>query len=143
MDNLERFIKAQEHDYDIALKEIKNGRKCNHWMWYIFPQIKGLGQSYIAIYYGIKDTNEAKEYLNNEVLGQRLIEITSELLKLNINDPVIIFGDIDTMKLKSCMTLFDYVSLDNDIFSKVLEKYYDGQKDIATLNIIGYTKKIQ
>ncbi|MDD3049221.1 MAG: DUF1810 domain-containing protein [Bacilli bacterium] len=144
MNSLDRFIDAQEYEYEMALKEIKRGRKYNHWMWFIFPQIKGLGQSETAIYFAIKNIEESQAYLNHDILGQRLIEITNELLKLNISDPIQIFGDIDSMKLKSCMTLFDYISLNNDVFYKVLEKFYDGYIDINTLDIIDelnrYTK---
>lgn len=132
MEQLDRFIKAQENMYLIALNEIKNGRKQSHWMWYIFPQIKGLGMSETSRYYGIDGEDEAKEYLDNEILGSRLREITSELLKLDINNPVDIFGTIDAMKLKSSMTLFDHVS-DDKLFSKVLDKYYNGEIDEKTI----------
>ena len=132
MDKLDRFIKAQENTYSIALNEIKNGRKKSHWMWYIFPQIKGLGMSETSRYYGIDGVLEAKAYLDNEILGNRLREITGELLKLDENNPFDIFGTIDTMKLKSCMTLFDYVS-DENIFMDVLDKFYNGEVDEKTI----------
>ena len=132
MDKLDRFIKAQENTYSIALNEIKNGRKRSHWMWYIFPQIKGLGMSDASRVYGIDGVIEARAYLDNEILGARLREITGELLKLNENNPFDIFGTIDTIKLKSCMTLFNYVS-DEDIFMDVLEKFYNGVIDDKTI----------
>lgn len=132
MDKLDRFIKAQENTYYIALNEIKNGRKRSHWMWYIFPQIKGLGMSDVSRFYGIDGVIEARAYLDNEILGARLREITGELLKLNENNPFDIFGTIDTIKLKSCMTLFNYVS-DEDIFMDVLEKFYNGEIDDKTI----------
>ena len=141
MEQLDRFIKAQENNYLVALNEIKNGRKQSHWMWYIFPQIKGLGMSETSRYYGIDDEEEAKAYLDNEILGSRLREITSELLKLNIDNPVDIFGTIDTMKLKSSMTLFDYVS-DDKIFSQVLNKYYNGEIDEKTILLCEKRKKL-
>lgn len=141
MEQLDRFIKAQENTYLVALKEIKNGRKQSHWMWYIFPQIKGLGMSETSRYYGIDGEEEAKAYLDNEILGSRLREITSELLKLNIDNPVNIFGTIDTMKLKSSMTLFDYVSEDK-IFSQVLNKYYNGEIDEKTILLCKKRKKL-
>lgn len=141
MGQLDRFIKAQENTYLVALNEIKNGRKQSHWMWYIFPQIKGLGMSETSRYYGIDDEEEAKAYLDNEILGSRLREITSELLKLNIDNPVDIFGTIDTMKLKSSMTLFDYVS-DDKIFSQVLNKYYNGEIDEKTILLCEKRKKL-
>ena len=141
MEQLDRFIKAQENTYLVALKEIKNGRKQSHWMWYIFPQIKGLGMSETSRYYGIDGEEEAKAYLDNEILESRLREITSELLKLNIDNPVDIFGTIDAMKLKSSMTLFDYVS-DYKIFSQVLNKYYNGEIDEKTILLCEKRKKL-
>lgn len=141
MGQLDRFIKAQENNYLVALNEIKNGRKQSHWMWYIFPQIKGLGMSETSRYYGIDDEEEAKAYLDNEILGFRLREITSELLKLNIDNPVDIFGTIDAIKLKSSMTLFDYVS-DDKIFSQVLNKYYNGEIDEKTILLCEKRKKL-
>ena len=132
--NLDRFIEAHEEDYERALKEIKNGRKLTHWMWYIFPQIKGLGMSETAKYYEIKNLEEAHAYLDNELLKSHLIEISNELLKLNTNDPEEVFGDIDSLKLKSSMTLFSYIS-DNEIFNKVIDKYFNGSKDLTTIRI--------
>ena len=134
MNALDRFIKAQEKDYQIALTEVINGRKESHWMWYIFPQIIGLGQSVMSQFYAIKDLKEAKDYLNDSILGMRLIKISNELLKLKIDNPVEIFGNVDAMKLNSCMTLFDYVS-DNPIFYEVIKKFYSGQKDNNTISI--------
>ena len=133
--NLERFIKAQEYNYKIALDEIRKGRKESHWIWYIFPQISGLGYSDMAKYYGINDLEEAKTYIDNEILGDRLIEISNELLKLNTDDLIYVLGDIDTLKVKSCMTLFELVS-DNSVFSEVLEKYYNGERDEKTLQLV-------
>lgn len=142
MNDINRFLDAQEYDYELALSEIKNGRKVNHWMWYIFPQIRGLGESSTSLYYGIKDLDEASEYLNHEILGSRLMEITNELLKLETNNSNEVFDYIDAMKLKSCMTLFDMVS-DNDIFNKVLEKFYNGEKDELTISICNLKKQIK
>lgn len=133
--NLERFIKAQEYDYKIALDEIRKGRKESHWIWYIFPQISSLGYSDMAKYYGINDLEEAKKYIDNEILEYRLIEISNELLKLNVKDLTYVLGDIDTLKVKSCMTLFELVS-DNSVFSEVLEKYYNGERDEKTLQLV-------
>lgn len=132
--HLDRFIKMQAEDYERALKEIKNGRKVTHWMWYIFPQITGLGMSETARYYEIKSLEEADAYLKNEVLGKNLIEISNALLRLNTNDPVEIFGDIDALKLKSSMTLFSLVS-SNEIFDQVIDKYFNGKKDLNTIRI--------
>ena len=132
--NLNRFIEAQEDDYEIALSEVRNGRKETHWMWYIFPQITGLGMSPIAQYFEIKSLEEARAYLNDEVLGAHLLEITNALLELETDDPIEVFGGVDALKLKSSMTLFDYVSND-EIFNRVLDKYYHGEKDLKTIGI--------
>ena len=133
--SVERFIDAQKEDYDMAFREIINGKKRNHYMWYIFPQVKGLGRSSTAKYYGIDGLDEAREYMENEYLGNNLIAISNELLKLETNDPVEIFGHTDSKKLRSSMTLFELVS-DNDVFHLVLEKYYDGKRDQKTLDLI-------
>lgn len=133
--SLERFVLAQRDSYPVALQEIKNGMKMSHWMWYIFPQISGLGHSSLATYYAISDLDEARAYLSDIVLGNRLKEISNELLKLETNEPVLVFGKVDALKLNSSMTLFDYVSDGEDIFQKVIDKFYDGRKDELTLNI--------
>lgn len=133
--NLQRFIDAQESNYDKALYEIKRGRKRSHWIWYIFPQINGLGHSSTSNYYSIKSIDEAKEYLNNNILRKHLIEISEELYKLNdsIYD---ILGYIDALKLNSCMTLFNYIDPSIEIFKKIIDKFYDGKKDEKTLNLL-------
>ncbi len=133
--DLERFLKAQERDYATALNEIKNGRKTSHWIWYIFPQIAGLGFSSTSKYYSIKDKNEAIEYLNNKILRNRLIEICEVLLSLESNDATYVMGYPDDLKLKSSMTLFNEVS-DIDIFKKVLDKFYNGEKDEMTISLL-------
>ena len=133
---LERFIRAQEYNYSDALQEIKNGQKTSHWMWYVFPQIKGLGQSDTAKWYAIRDLQEAKDYLNNEILSNRLKEICNVLLELDCNDAYKIFGSPDYMKLKSSMTLFEIAAPENKIFSKVLDKYFNGERDQKTIKII-------
>ena len=133
--SLDRFIDAQKEDYDMAFREISNGRKRNHYMWYIFPQIKGLGRSSTAKFYGIDGLEEAKEYMENEYLGNNLINISSKLLELDTNNPKNIFGATDSKKLKSSMTLFELVS-DNEVFSQVLEKYFNGERDELTLDLV-------
>jgi uncharacterized protein (DUF1810 family) len=135
MESLDRYKNAQAASYETALKEIRNGKKESHWMWYIFPQIIGLGETSTSIYYSIKSIEEAEEYLNDEVLGTNLREITNALLELESNDPVEVFGPIDALKLKSSMTLFDTVS-SNDIFNEVLEKFYNGEKCLTTINMV-------
>ena len=121
---LERFLEAQERTYAVALQEIRNGYKESHWMWFIFPQIAGLGMSYMAEYYAIRNLEEARNYLHHPVLGQRLVEISEALLELETYDPIEVFGPIDAMKLRSCMTLFEMVNDgDSPVFRLVLEKY--------------------
>jgi len=122
--DLERFRKAQERDYQTALSEIRNGRKESHWMWYIFPQLKGLGFSSTAQFYGIDGKAEALAYMNDEILRGRLLEISGALFKLQSHNPSEIMGYPDDLKLKSCMTLFEAVSPEEHIFKDVLEKFF-------------------
>ena len=132
---LQRFIEAQNDSYDQALKEIRNGRKLTHWIWYIFPQIKGLGFSYNSEYYGITSLQEAKDYLENELLRKRLFKITESLLMHKGKDIESIMGDIDSLKLKSSMTLFDAVQ-PGSIFGEVLDEFYGGERCRRTLEKI-------
>jgi len=134
--NLKRFIDAQEADYSVALSEIKKGRKQSHWMWYIFPQIAGLGFSETSKFYAIKNVREAEEFLNHSVLGKRLIEICNELLNLETNDAHKFFGSPDDLKLHSSMTLFSSLPNTKSVFQKVLNKYFEGGKDALTLGIL-------
>ncbi len=137
--DLERFLSAQEKNYDNALNEIENGKKKTHWMWYIFPQFKGLGRSSTSQYYAIQNRVEAEEYMKHPVLSVRLLEISSELLSLETNDATEIFGYIDDMKLQSSMTLFFLVS-NNHIFKKVLDKFFDGRLDKTTIRLLNETE---
>lgn len=139
MNNIDRFLYVQNRTHEQVKKEIQNGKKISHWMWYTFPQIQGLGESDFAIFYAISNLEEAKRYLNHEILGPRIKELSNELLKLKINDPVEIFGKLDSMKLRSSMTLFDYAE-ENSVFKEVLDKYYQGEKDELTLHILGRRK---
>lgn len=139
MNNLKRFEDAQDGSwgYDTALQEMRSGRKQSHWIWYIFPQIKGLGHSYDAEYYGIDSLYEACQYLEHDILGKRLREITNEVLK-HYNDSIEhIMGDsdIDVLKFRSCMTLFDVVR-PQECFDQALETFFDGKRDENTLAII-------
>ncbi|WP_067147176.1 DUF1810 domain-containing protein [Pseudotamlana agarivorans] len=135
--DLNRFVKAQENDYKQALTEIKSGRKRSHWMWYVFPQFKGLGYSDISKFYAIQNLHEAIEYLNHPILGSRLIEITNELNLLHENDANKIFGSPDDLKLKSSMTLFSFIDRSKEMpFKKVIEKYFNGKFDNKTLNLL-------
>ena len=140
--DLERFVSAQEYSYENALNEIRAGKKTSHWIWYIFPQLRGLGHSYRSEYYGIEDEDEAKSYLGHPILGSRLVEITETLLSLKESDPLKVMESPDDLKLKSCMTLFAYISKDGSIFHQVLEKYFGGGKDEKTLSILERKKKI-
>jgi uncharacterized protein (DUF1810 family) len=133
--DLQRFVNAQRDVYPQALSEIKNGNKTSHWMWFIFPQIKGLGSSSASVLYSINSVNEAKAFLGHPILGPRIRECCSGVFDLNGVSVEHIFGDIDAIKLRSSMTLFDHIAPE-DVFSDVLRKYYSGQKDLKTLAII-------
>ena len=135
MQGLERFIEAQKHDYQLALEEVQAGKKQSHWIWYIFPQMYGLGHSCYANLYGIRDKKEAEEYLKHIILGKRLREITMALLEHNGCSADAIFGDIDAMKVRSCMTLFDVISPE-DIFAEVLNKFYANKRCDLTIRIL-------
>lgn len=134
--DLSRFTDAQERDYETALDEIRAGRKRTHWMWYIFPQVDGLGRTSTAKYYAIKDLGEAQAYLAHPVLGPRLLEISQALLALRESDPHRIFDSPDDLKLRSCMTLFEAADTQQPVFRRVLEKYYNGCRDDKTLHIL-------
>ena len=135
INSLDRFLKAQEDMYVTALQEIKNGEKESHWMWYIFPQLRGLGRSEMSYIYGINGVEEAKAYLEHPVLSARLIEISETLLE---HPDVIIedlIGDLDVIKLQSSMTLFASISEPDSVFHKVLDCFYDGEMDLMTVNL--------
>lgn len=136
MANLSRFIKAQEQDYEIALSEIRSGHKRSHWIWYIFPQIDGLGFSSMAQYYAIKDKDEAVEYLKNDILRSRLLEISEALLELESNNAREVMGYPDDLKLRSSMTLFNAVAPDMKVFHRVLDKFFNGEPDQKTLDLM-------
>ena len=133
---LNRFIEAQQNIYPSVLKELHNGKKTSHWMWFIFPQINGLGYSSTAKYYSIKTIEEAKEYIAHPVLGMRLLECTNLLLNIDGKTADEIFGDPDNLKLRSCMTLFNFIAPEHKVFENVLEKYFAGEQDERTLSIL-------
>lgn len=133
---LERFKKAQENDFEVALSEVKSGQKRSHWIWYIFPQIHGLGFSSVSDYYSIKSLQEAKDYLNDNILRSRLVEISMALLNLNTSDPHKVFGSPDDMKVCSSMTLFETADPTEPVFQKVLDKFYGGKRDQRTIKIL-------
>jgi uncharacterized protein (DUF1810 family) len=134
--SLERYKEAQQQFYEIALSEIRSGRKRTHWMWYIFPQIAGLGQTETSKYYAIKDLQEATDFLMDDGLGVNLTNICKALLELETNDANLIFGSPDDLKLRSSMTLFDAVPATFPVFGQVLDKFYGGQRDQRTLELL-------
>ena len=136
MDKLQRFIEAQKADYAIALSEIQNGRKRSHWMWYIFPQIQGLGFSSTSKYYAIHNLAEATALLQHPELGSRLVQICQALLAGGGRDAHRIFGTPDDLKLKSSMTLFAAVPGADPVFEQVLKEFFGGVKDEQTLRIL-------
>jgi len=137
--NLQRFHKAQENTYQNALQEIRNGRKTGHWMWFIFPQLAGLGYSETAKFYAIQNLEEAELYLQDKVLTERLIAICKALLELKGKTVHDIFGSPDDLKLKSSMTLFSAANGADPVFQKVLDYYFEGRKDEKTLRMLGLT----
>ena len=136
MRDLNRFVRAQETSYDRALAEVRDGCKRSHWMWYIFPQIAGLGQTSTSRLYAIDDLEEAQAYLRHPVLGPRLLEISEALLALNTDSAMAVFGWPDDMKLRSCMTLFSAVSEEGSVFQQVLDAYYRGERDERTMQLL-------
>lgn len=138
--SINRFIEAQERDFEIALLEIQSGKKRSHWMWYIFPQIKGLGISAAAEYYGINGIWEGKAYLNDNYLKNNLLKICNALLQIESNNANEVMGYPDNLKLKSSMTLFNYIDPSEKVFKEVLNKFYNGEIDNRTLEIINIFK---
>lgn len=138
--DLSRFIEAQKNSYNSAFSEISNGTKYGHWMWFIFPQLRGLGKSSTSKYYGLENYEELVEYLRHPILGKRLLDITEVLLKLENVNLVEVLGRTDYKKLKSCMTLFyevsSHINNDDSLFGEVLDKYFDSKCDMKTLGML-------
>ena len=134
-EGLERFVEAQEGDYEDALAEIRAGEKQSHWIWYVFPQMKGLGMSWTSEFYGIADLDEAKAYLAHPVLGARLREITAAILQHRRESARKILGYPDALTVCSCMTLFDAIE-PNGIFAEVLDVFYGGKRDDLTIGLL-------
>jgi uncharacterized protein (DUF1810 family) len=134
--NLERFKTAQKYGFDDALREMKAGRKNGHWIWYVFPQHELLGHSSTAKFYGLKGMDETEAYLDEPVLRERLVEISTALLEIESNDPSYVFGYPDDMKVRSCMTIFSMASNTDPVFKAVLDKFYNGKPDRATVDIL-------
>ena len=140
--DLKRFIDAQENNFQDAFTEIKNGKKQSHWMWYIFPQIAGLGSSKTSVFYAIKDLHEATLYLQDPVLGERLINISKLLTDIKDKSAHEVFGSPDDLKLRSCMTLFARVKDTHPVFQQVLDQYFGGKMDERTLKLISESKRV-
>lgn len=137
--SVKRFLEAQNREhagYKQALEEVRSGRKLSHWIWYVFPQLKGLGYSQMANFYGIKDREEGEDYMLHPTLNDRIHEISSALLQHKGKAAIDIFGSIDSMKVRSSMTLFDELS-PNDVFGNVLDAFFDGKRDEKTLKFLG------
>ena len=139
--NLNRFVLAQHDDYERALTEIKNGRKRSHWMWYIFPQLDGLGSSSMAQRYAIKGADEARAYLAHPVLGSRLLACAEAAVANAGNDATEIFGSPDDLKLRSSATLFACVCAEDSVFHRLLLKFYPGGPDMTTIRLLGTRKE--
>lgn len=135
--DLERFVLAQQLNYEDALREIRSGRKQTHWMWYVFPQLRGLGRSVMSMRYGLDGLEEARAYLAHPTLGPRLLVCCDAALKADSNDPWIVFGSPDDLKFHSCLTLFALAYPSEPVFEQLLEKFYRGKKDPGTLDILG------
>jgi len=134
--DLSRFTSAQESIYDSVLAELRNGRKRTHWMWYIFPQIDGLGRSTTSKHYAIKSLEEARQYLNHPVLGKRLLECAEAVFTIEGRSISEIFGYPDNLKLKSSMTLFACVAAPYSVFARILDKYFNGEQDALTFQLL-------
>ena len=139
--DLRRFMSAQEDVYDGVVAELRGGQKRSHWMWYIFPQIDGLGHSATAKHFAITGKEEARQYLTHPVLGPRLVECAEVLLSLEGRSALEIFGHTDELKLKSSMTLFGSVAEPGSVFARVLDKYFDGERDVRTLRLLDNLKE--
>lgn len=135
-DSLNRFVEVQEASYETALREIQNGRKQSHWMWFIFPQLRGLGHSATSVHFGIRDRAESQDYLNHPILGPRLQEITKAVLDSG-QSVLSLFGSIDALKFSSCMTLFAAITDENSVFAKALSRITStDQKTLKMLDLM-------
>jgi uncharacterized protein (DUF1810 family) len=134
--DLNRFVAAQADSYAAALAEIRRGRKRSHWMWYVFPQLTGLGRSSTAQFYGIDSLDEARAYLAHPLLGPRLLEIAAAVVASRARSANALFGSPDDLKLRSCCTLFAHVSHAGSVFERILDKYFEGRPDPKTLELL-------
>lgn len=136
MDELERFRSVHAQSFDTALAEVRAGCKVSHWMWYIFPQLRGLGSSYAATLYGLEGLEEARAFAADPVLGGNLRRITGALLEQPVRNAYAIFGEVDTMKLRSCMTLFEQADPQCGLYAQVLEQFFGGSRDRRTMEML-------
>lgn len=134
--DLARFVSAQRDSFDRALSEVKSGQKSSHWMWYIFPQLRGLGRSATSHHYGITGANEAHAYLTHDMLGPRLLEVCEAALSVEGRSATEIFGKPDDLKLQSCATLFAHVSNAGSVFHTIIDKYFSGKTDLRTIQLL-------
>lgn len=139
--DLARFVLAQEDEYQQVLGELRNGRKRSHWMWYIFPQLDGLGFSAMSQRFSIKSTAEAEAYLRHPVLGPRLLECAELVLQIKGHSAHEILGSPDDLKLRSCATLFAYISPEGSVFHRLLDKYFQGKHDAPTLELLACARE--
>lgn len=136
-ESLDRFVRAQERDYECALRELRQGRKQTHWIWYVLPQLRGLGQSAMSYEYGIVGRAEAREYFEHQLLGPRLKECVVEILNHRALPIAEVLGDIDALKFRSCLTLFAEVAPEEPLFAEALRVFYEGGADMQTLRLLG------
>lgn len=139
--DLDRFVAAQQADYERALGELRRGRKQSHWMWYIFPQVQGLGHSFMSRRYALSGVEEARAYLAHPVLGPRLLECCRAALETGSSNPREVFGTPDDLKFRSCLTLFALADPAEPVFAELLDKFYGGKKDPQTLDILKHTAR--
>ncbi len=139
--DLDRFVAAQQADYERALGELRRGRKQSHWMWYIFPQVQGLGHSFMSRRYALSGVEEARAYLAHPVLGPRLLECCRAALETGSSTPREVFGTPDDLKFRSCLTLFALADPAEPVFAELLDKFYGGKKDPQTLDILKHTAR--
>ncbi|MCW0199872.1 DUF1810 domain-containing protein [Sphingopyxis sp.] len=139
---LDRFVEAQTLAYQTALAEIRRGAKRSHWIWFVFPQIVGLGRSSTARHFAIRSIDEARAYLDHPVLGPRYRECVAALQDLTISDPVTVFGEVDAMKLRSSLTLFESARADS-LIAAALDRWFGGKRDEMTLRILGIDQTAQ
>jgi len=133
---LDRFVDAQAPHYAAICDELRHGRKTSHWMWFVFPQLRALGRSGTAKFYGLADRAEALAYWRHPLLGPRLLECTSLVLAVTGRSAHTIFGSPDDLKLRSCMTLFEAVAPEEPVFPATLDRYYDGERDAITVSLL-------